>query len=222
MDEKLIEPVKEIINIFGNNYPLEFLLRLLLDMLVTLIIVRVIYYPRHKNKDFVFTFILFNLLIFLICFLLSGAKIKTGFAFGLFAIFSILRYRTVVVPIREMGYFFVTVSIGLINALVVLDVYSNLYVLICSNLLIMGIIYFLDRQLSLDHENFKTINYERVDLIHPDQREMMIADLQKRTGLNIHRIEILKIDFLRDIARINAFYYSKENESRFGSSDDDD
>lgn len=207
--------------LFGVEGLGEFLLRYGINLLVTFILVRIIYYPRHRNKDFVFTFFLFNTVNFLICFLLSSTKIKIGFAFGLFAIFSILRYRTVTVPIREMGYFFLSVTIGIINALS--DIDDGVTLIAISNGLILVMTYFLDRQLSLEHENYKEINYERIELIHPEKRTEMIDDLKKRTGLPIHRIELIKLDFLRDVARINAFYYSRDNDSvsRDVTGDDD-
>ncbi len=206
---------------FGIDGMGEFLIRYGIDLLVIFILVRVIYYPRHHNKDFVFTFFLFNTVNFLICFLLSSLKLKIGFAFGLFAIFSILRYRTVTVPIREMGYFFLSVTIGIINALA--DIGNGVLLLAVSNILVLVMTYVLDRQLSLEHENYKEVNYERIELIHPERREEMIEDLKKRTGLPIHRIELIKLDFLRDVARIHAFYFSSENETTTrGMGDDDD
>jgi phosphoglycerol transferase MdoB-like AlkP superfamily enzyme len=211
MDNVVTEAVAN--DLFGNNTLMEFLVRFGINLLFIIIIVRFIYYPRHRNKDFLFTFFLFNTVNFIICFLLSDTKLKTGFAFGLFAIFSIIRYRTVTVPIREMGYFFVAVTVGLINSLAVLESTQTAVILLMSNTIIIGLILLLDRQLSLDHENYKEINYERIDLIKPELRNEMIEDIKKRTGLPIHRVELIKVDFLRDVARIHAFYYSKENES---------
>jgi hypothetical protein len=201
----------------------EFGIRFGLNLLVIFVIVRLIYYPNHKNKDFIFTFFLFNIINFLICFLLSSAKLKMGFAFGLFAIFSILRYRTVTVPVREMGYFFVSVALGLINALSPSD---NFFIeLAVANTIIMIATYILDYRIALKHENYKEIIYERIDLIHPDKREAMLEDLRKRTGLNIHRVEFTRIDFLRDVAKIHAFYFSEKNEAPWvsdgGDSGDD-
>lgn len=211
MDNVVSEAVAN--DLFGNNTLMEFLVRFGINLLFIIIIVRFIYYPRHRNKDFLFTFFLFNTVNFIICFLLSDTKLKTGFAFGLFAIFSIIRYRTVTVPIREMGYFFVAVTVGLINSLAVLESTQTAVILLMSNTIIIGLILLLDRQLSLDHENYKEINYERIDLIKPELRNEMIEDIKKRTGLPIHRVELIKVDFLRDVARIHAFYYSKDNES---------
>lgn len=222
MDKGLNDVSNASKDIFGDNSIVEFAVRYGLNLLVIFIIVRMIYYARHKNKDFLFTFFLFNTVNFLICFLLSATKLKMGFAFGLFAIFSILRYRTVTVPIREMGYFFVSVTIGLINSLSVVEDKTTAIILVSANLLIIGLIMLLDRQLGLKHENFKEVNYERIDLIKPENRPQMIADLCDRTGLPIHRIEIVKFDFLRDVARVHVFYFSLENESVSLGLDDDD
>ncbi|MBK9451036.1 MAG: DUF4956 domain-containing protein [Bacteroidetes bacterium] len=202
----------------------EFLIRFGFNLIMIFVIVIFVYYRNHKNKDFVFTYFLFNIINFLICFLLSTAKLKMGFAFGLFAIYSILRYRTVTIPVREMGFFFVAVTLGIINALASLD---NFYVeLISANLVLVALTFILDgRFLPLKHENHKDIIYDRIDLIHPDRRPEMMNDLKARTGLNIHRVEFIKIDFMRDVARIHAFYFSDRNESpnmEISSGDSDD
>ena len=190
----------------------EFLIRFGFNFLMIFVIVILIYYRNHKNKDFVFTYFLFNIINFLICFLLSTAKLKMGFAFGLFAIYSILRYRTVTIPVREMGFFFVAVTLGIINALASLD---NFYIeLVAANGVLVLLTFILDgRFLPLKHENFKDIIYDRIDLIHPDKRALLLDDLKARTGLNVHRVEFIKIDFMRDVARIHAFYFSDKNES---------
>ena len=199
---------------------LELIFRFAINIVAIFILVRVIYYPRHKNKDFLFTFFLFNCLNFLICFLLSATKLKIGFAFGLFAIFSIMRYRTVVVPVKEMGYFFICVAIGIINALSTVD--DHYLVLIGCNVFILLLTLILDGQIKLKHENVKEIRYERIDLIHPDKRTEMIADLVSRTGLPIHKIDIINIDFLRDVATVHAYYFSDENETKMAGVIDDD
>ena len=209
------------LGVHGNDL-MELALRFGINLFVIIVIVRVIYYTRHRNKDFVFTFILFNIINFLLCFFLSSAKLKMGFAFGLFAIFSILRYRTVTVPVREMGYFFISVTIGILNALMSSEQY--MVQLLIANSIILTLTYILDHRISLKHENFKEIVYERIDLIHPDKREEMLADLNKRTGLGIHRIELLKIDFLKDVALIHGFYFSANNDtpSAIKTNDNDD
>ncbi len=218
MTEQAVNPLASV----GGLW--EFLIRFGFNLIMIFVIVIFVYYRNHKNKDFVFTYFLFNIINFLICFLLSTAKLKMGFAFGLFAIYSILRYRTVTIPVREMGFFFVAVTLGIINALASLD---NFYVeLISANLVLVALTFILDgRFLPLKHENHKDIIYDRIDLIHPDRRPEMMNDLKARTGLNIHRVEFIKIDFMRDVARIHAFYFSDRNESpnmEISSGDSDD
>lgn len=189
----------------------EVVLRFGINILAIFILVRLIYYSTHKNKDYLFTFFLFNILIFIICLLLGSTKIKMGFAFGLFAIFSIIRYRTVTVPIKEMGYFFTCVALGLVNALAETD--GNYLVIIACNVCVLAITLFLDKYIGLKHENVKEIVYERIDLIQPAKRPDMIEDLKKRTGLPIHRVEVSNVNFLRDTANIFAYYYAKDNEN---------
>lgn len=210
--------------LFGNgqdqNFIWELLIRYIIDMLSILILVRYIYYPKYKNKEFFFTFFLFNAVNFLICYLLSGSQIQMGFAFGLFAIFSILRYRTITVPIREMGYFFACIALALLNALVNINI--GIFFLLLGNALIVGLIGFLEQFATMSHANFKQINYERIDLIKPKKRAEMMQDLQNRTGLPIYRVDIIKIDFLRDTARIHAYYLADGNESGTYNTDGDD
>lgn len=218
--EELSNDVVKNVGIFGLPTILDFIIRYSINIVIAFIVIRVIYYPRHKNKDFLFTFFLFNTVNFLICFLLSTTKLKLGFAFGMFAIFSILRYRTVQVPIREMGYFFVCVTIGLLNSLSDFD--TSWMEVALSNVLLVGIIYMLELSQNLAHENYKEILYERIDLIKPEKRSEMIKDLQDRTGLPIHRVEISRIDFLKDVTRIKAFYLSERNETNAAVGNDDD
>jgi hypothetical protein len=204
------------------------LLRFITNVAAIYILIRLIYYPRHQNTDFMFTFFLFNMVNFIICLLLSSTTLKMGFAFGLFAIFSILRYRTVTIPVREMGYFFMSVAIGIINALAAVknqpfESASNFpFEMLGANAIIVGLVLILDRKSSLQHQNYKEINYERIDLIVPEKRNEMIKDLSARTGLPIHKVEIVKIDFLRDVARIHAYYLSDESETPYSGSRDDD
>ena len=206
---------------FGGTRLTEFGFRFALNAIVIFLLVRIIYYPRHRNKDFLFSFFLFNIINFIICYLLSSATIKIGFAFGLFAIFSIIRYRSVSVPIREMAYLLTSVTIGILNALSSLD--SGLPELLISNGVLLLLTFILDRKVSLPHENSQVVIYEKIELIKPENREQLLEDLKQRTGLPIHRIEIGRIDLMRDSAKIRIFYLSQEiHSSSFDSDRDDD
>lgn len=198
----------------------EFGIRATIDIVSLLILVGLIYYPKYKNKDFIFTFSLFNVLNFLICFLLGSAKIKVGFAFGLFAIFSIMRYRTIVISIKDMGYFFICVALGMLNSLAVIN--DNVYILVACNLFVLLLTFLLERLDFLNNENAKDIVYDNVLLIKPEKRMELLADLKERTGLEIHRVEILSINYLKDTVVLKAYYYSKNSESNLPTYIDND
>jgi hypothetical protein len=188
----------------------NFLIRYALNLLFTFIVVRFIYYPKYRNNDFVFTFFLFNTILFVLCYLLAEADLKFGFAFGLFALFSMFRYRTVTVPIGEMGYFFLVVTLGIINSLASL---VNLEMLLVANSVLVAMTVLLGRTLQLTHENFQTLNYENLGLIKPAERVELLKDLSERTGYPIHKVQVVKVDYQRGIAQLRVYYFSKENES---------
>ena len=203
----------------------KLLFRLLFNTAIIFILVRVIYYPLSKRKDYLFTYMLIGLITFFICFTLKKFDLELGMALGLFAIFGILRYRTDTIPIKEMTYLFIVIGVSVINAL------SNKKVshaeLLFSNAFILFVTYGLERLWLLKHEAFKLVVYEKIDLIKPEKYKELKADLELRTGLKINRVEIGKIDFLRDVAQIQVFYYKDEQEinqyeERPGTSVDDE
>jgi len=213
-----------IIDIFGLefiNVPdfLELIIRFVFNMAVTVIIVRYLYYPAVKRKDYLFTYILISGVIFLLCFLLENVKLQIGFALGLFAIFGIIRYRTNPIPIKEMTYLFVIIGISVINALANKKV--SYMELLFTNIAIIFIVYGLEKIWLLKHESTKTINYEKIELIKPENRQLLMKDLEERTGLKINRVEIGRIDFLRDTARIKIYYFVSENEVNLADEDND-
>jgi hypothetical protein len=155
-------------------------------MLIVVLIVRGLYYPTARRKDYLFTFILISTVVFLLCILLESVKLQLGFAFGLFAIFGILRYRTNAIPIKEMTYLFVIIGISVVNALANKKV--SWAELLFTNLIIMGIIYGLEKLWLLKHESSKVVVYEKIDLIKPEKYDLLKKDLEERTGLKINRI----------------------------------
>jgi len=194
----------------------DFAIRAIIDVFSIAFLVGFIYYRKHKNKDFIFTFVLFNIINFMICYLLGSAKINMGFAFGLFAIFSIIRYRTIVVSIKDMGYFFVCVALGMLNSLATIG--DGFIILVICNLVILLLTYFLERLNFINNENVKEIVYDNIQLIKPALHHELIADLKERTGLEIHKVEIVAINYLKDTALIKAYYYSLESESQLPTS----
>jgi len=205
---------------------LTLLLRFSMNILSVVVIVRGLYYPLAKRKDYLFTFIMISTVVFLLCILLESVKLQLGFAFGLFAIFGILRYRTNAIPIKEMTYLFVIIGISVVNALANKKV--SLAELLFTNLIILGIIYGIERLWLLRHESSKVVIYEKIDLIKPEKYELLKKDLEERTGLKINRVEIGRIDFLRDTAKLVIHYYERDvnladdSDNAYGKEDDDD
>ena len=186
----------------------ELLFKFGLDLLVVYILIRRIYYPIHRKKDFLFTYFLFNVLIFFLCGLLNSVKLSTGFAFGLFAIFSILRYRTEQISIKDMTYLLAVIAVAVMNALFGKKV--SLVELLFTNALILITTYVLEHLWLTRHEAMRQIIYERIVLIKPENREKLMDDLRERLGVRPSRIEVGRIDLLRDTAQLRVFYYDDE------------
>lgn len=168
------------------------------------IIVKLIYLPANKNKEYLFTFVIFNVVIFLLCNTMGSSKLKEGFAFGLFAILSVLRYRTETIPIKQMSYLFVSITLAVINAL--LNKKISVAEIILTNSIVAVATYFLEMIWVKSKLLYQMVNYEKIDLIVPEKRAELITDLQNRTGLEVKEIEILKIDLLSDSAQIRIAY----------------
>ena len=180
------------------------------NLIIITVIIRYIYYPVTKNKDYLFTYFLISLTVFLLCVLLDSVKLQLGFALGLFAIFGIIRYRTDPIAIKEMTYLFLVIGISVVNAL------SNKKIshaeLVFANLLIVFVTYGMERLWLLKAEIRKNITYEKIELIVPERREELIADLKERTGIDVIRVEVRRIDFLRDTANLRIFYYEDDSQ----------
>ncbi|MBO5749845.1 MAG: DUF4956 domain-containing protein [Bacteroidaceae bacterium] len=202
---------------------LDLLFRLIINTVFTIIIARVFYFPRNRRQDFFFTFILVGFCIFMLIHLMGDAKIKTGIAMGLFAIFCIMRYRTESVPIREMTYLFFVISLAAINALAweadISGMHPDFLVpeltamgeLILTDLIFLLILYFAERKQWVKSLSSKYIKYDKIELITPDKYHELIADLKARTGLDIIKAEIGNIDFLKDMALVKIYYRSNKD-----------
>jgi hypothetical protein len=127
-----------------------------------------------------------------------------GFAFGLFAVFAILRYRTDPIPIKEMTYLFIVITIGVINALSGNEV--SYTVLLFTNITLVILIHFLETYWQKNLLLQITVEYEKIENIKPENRDALLADLKERTGLNIQSLEFRRMNFLRDTARIRIYY----------------
>lgn len=194
-----------------------FLLSFGLNFLVALILVRFVYYPTTHNKQYVFTFLAFNTVIYFVLSFMNSIELGVGVGFGLFAIFSILRYRTDPIPIREMTYLFITAALPVMNSAGTSgDIWPQL---IAADAVILLIMWVLEKEWGFRYELSKRIVYEKIELIRPDRQTEMLADLRERTGLKIKRVSIGKINFLKDTADLKIYY---ENPGQSGWTHDDE
>ncbi|MBR3829661.1 MAG: DUF4956 domain-containing protein [Muribaculaceae bacterium] len=184
------------------------LCRCFFNMAIVWFIIHFLYYRKSQRRDYYFTFMLISLSIFFLIFLLGGEKIKVGFALGLFAIFGIIRYRTESMQVREMTYLFVIIAISVINALAG----SSYLVLATSNVIFILTIWICEGNTWLKHTSCKTVQYDKINLITPDKREELMEDLKKRLGLNIVKVEVGAVDFLRDMAVLKVYYKPQTEE----------
>ena len=183
---------------------LNLIIRFGFNLLIATIIIKLIYQRNHTNSlDFVFTYFMFNSLIFFFAFLLSSITINMGFAFGLFAVFAILRYRTDPIPIKEMTYLFIVITIGVINALSGAEV--SYAALLFTNIALVGLTYVLETYWQNNTLILRTVEYEIIENIKPENHEKLRLDLEDRVGMPIIKFEIHRINFLRDTVRISIY-----------------
>ncbi|MBR1873150.1 MAG: DUF4956 domain-containing protein [Bacteroidales bacterium] len=203
----------------------ELAIRFLLNLLVCWILVGVFYYRKSHRRDYYFTFMLFSSAMLMLLYVMGNVEVGIGLTLGLFAIFGVIRYRTETVPIREMTYLFVIIALAAVNGLAplfkiegaqgnnpsyVLSL-GNVAVLVISNLLIVCLIWVLETERR--HLATKLVLYDKIDLIVPERRPELIADLQARLGLNVESLEIGHVDFLKDAAFIKVYYVPQKGET---------
>lgn len=181
----------------------EMLIRLFINIITVAVIVHAFYYPKAKRRDYYFTFTLIGVSIFLLIYLMGGVKLKIGFALGLFAIFGIIKYRTEQVPIREMTYLFVIIAVSAINGLATSVSFFELLLTNSIFLIALGV---CENTTWMKHVPSKLVTYDNIKLVAPDKEDELKADLEKRLGLKIIRIEVGNVDFLKDSAILKIYY----------------
>ena len=187
-----------------SNELMFFVMGAALNLFVAVLIVRFVYYPVTQDKTYVFTFLAFNTVIYFVMGLLTSAELSVGVGFGLFAIFSVLRYRTDEMPIREMTYLFIVIALPVMNSVMMSD--ANIFRLVIANGVVVALLYALEKEWGFHFAGSRVVTYDRVELVTPDNRERLIEDLRQRTGLPVDRVEIRKINFLNDTADLTVYY----------------
>jgi len=190
--------------IFNADDFWKLIFKFLLNFTFLFITVRYIFYRNNRDKDYLFTFIIFNIITFFVCVLFRKTNMEMGFAFGLFAVFGIIRYRTETIPFKEMTYLFIVIGLAMINALTNKKI-SHVEVLFVD-IMIVATTYGIETIWFNHHERSKTIVYEKIDMIKPEKEAELIADLKERTGLEVFKVSVGNIDFLKDVAEVKIYY----------------
>ena len=211
------------LTLFDPQHFVSLVMRFLINLVAVSVIARFFYFPHSQRRDYMFIFILMSASIFLLVSLMEGDNMNIGAAMGLFAIFGIMRFRTEAVPIREMTYLFMLIALSVINALARAEYHPKadywdgfgIVTILFVNLVFLGMAWIFESSKLVSTSCSRYIRYDNVSLIAPDKREELKADLEKRTGLKIDRIEVGLIDFMKDGCLIRIFY---NNEADRGNS----
>ena len=191
------------IPLFDDDF-YKMIIRFLLNLFFLTAVVKYIYYRRSQKKEYLFTFYLIGIVVFFLCFTLKKYELDLGMALGLFAIFGILRYRTMPLEVREMTYLFVVIGIAVMNGL------SNKKMsyaeIIAANSIIVMALYVLERYWARTEVFSKEVLYETIENIRPENHDKLKEDLENRLGVTIIRFEIGNVNFLRDVAKITVHY----------------
>jgi hypothetical protein len=184
-------------------FNLQFFSLLLINLVSVLVLMRGIYYRYSTNRDSLLGLTMFGIGVFLVAHLLHDIEMSMGFAFGLFAVFSMLRYRTESIPIRDMTYLFLVIVIALITAVVPASAFEILLI----NMLVCLLARLAETQLLAPRTHDKPVIYENIQNIKPENHQRLLEDLVERTGLDVYRFEIEHIDFLKDTAHLRVYYH---------------
>lgn len=191
------------IPIFDDDF-YKMMFRFFLNISFLTIIIQWLYYSTVKKRDYLFTYYMIGIIVFFLCFTLKKYELDIGMALGLFAIFGIIRYRTNPIPIKEMTYLFIIIGVSVINSLA--NQKMSYAEIVGANVIVVITIFIIERLLFRENTLTKTITYEKIENIKPEMREILIKDLEERTGLQITEVEIGSIDFLKDTTSLTIKY----------------
>ena len=193
----------------------EMMARFVICLAFNWLIIDRLYYRKSHRRDFYFTFLLTSIAIFFLVFFMIfgldklGGKTSMGIGIGLFGIFSIMRYRTDAMPVREMTYLFVIISMSVVNAIA--SSATLLEIFLTDTILVVAI-WLCEKMLKIEHT--KLVQYDRIELTKPERREELMEDLRERLGLDIYKVETGAVDLLRDMTIVKVYFHPHGNEGR--------
>lgn len=207
------------VDLYDNDFE-KLLFKFIITFVFIFIVVRGLYYPNARKKEYAFSYMMLGIVIFFISFTLKKYELGTGMALGLFAIFGIIRYRTDTMPVKEMTYLFIVIGISVMNALANKKV--SYIEIMFTNVVIVGVSFALELFWFRDViiENGKTVKaelkqsliYNDLELLKPDRKNDLMADLVMKTGLEINRIKIDLINYNDNTAHIIIYYKNLSND----------
>ncbi len=223
-DENVLETLTDATMTTAQSLA-ELAIRFFMNLIVCFVIIQFFYYRKSRRRDYYFTFMVFSSAMLLLLYMMGNVEVGVGLTLGLFAIFGVIRYRTETVPIREMTYLFAIIAISAVNGLAPVYkvvgalstnphyeiAWGNVGVTFLTNLLMVALIFIFEMERT--HVSTKLVLYDKIDLIVPEHREELLADLEKRLGLKIQELEIGHVDFLKDSAFIKVTYSPESGES---------
>lgn len=205
----------------------ELAIRFFLNLLVCWIIVQFFYYRKSRRRDYYFTFMVFSSAMLMLLYMMGNVEVGVGLTLGLFAIFGVIRYRTETVPIREMTYLFAIIALAAMNGLAPIFklvgagsagahyelAAGTVGLAVLANGLVVTLIWVLESERLLRHTSAKLVLYDRIELIVPERRTELVADLEKRIGVKVDNVEVGHVDFLRDAAFLKVYYTLEKGQS---------
>lgn len=194
-------------------------LRFIINFFWVFLIARILYYPKQKRPEYLFSFFLIGSIVFIVCSLLNSVKISTGFAVGLFAIFAILRYRTNPIPVKEMTYFFIIIGVSVGNSLA--EKISFVELLFCD-VVIFTLTFSLEYFLFKKRLSQKTIVVQNIELTRPENYSRLLEELTALSGYKIEKAEIGRVDYIKKQARVRIYFHDINTPPEFDDKAEDD
>lgn len=184
----------------------KMLFRFSINILFLTVIIRYLYYESTKRKDYLFTYYMISTIVFFLCFTLKKYELDLGMALGLFAIFGIIRYRTNAIEIKEMTYLFVIIGVSVINSLA--NKKMSYAEIIIANAMVVMALFIIERVWLLKQETTQKIVYNNIDNIKPQNYELLKADLENLTGLEINKVTIGNVNFFTETVTVTIYYFN--------------
>lgn len=186
----------------------DYWLRFGINLAIISLLIAALYWRRKPNRNYALAMIVGGTLVYAVIRLLVQFEISLGVGFGIFAVFSLLRFRTVAISLRDMTYLFATITLSLVNAM--LMTFGSWEEVAAVNLAILATLSVLEySHLMRNRANF-TLSYDNLEFLHPSRRADLFADIAKRTGIEPVRISINRMSIKSQTARLRVWHVDED------------